>query len=68
MKLKSIFSKLPTTKTVKSTATALGLTALIVVSTSNPAMAMRTSAPCTLGDDCAATIYYRICNNWCFWY
>lgn len=28
----------------------------------------RNNAPCSLGDDCAATIYYRICNNWCFWY
>lgn len=28
----------------------------------------RNNAPCTLGDDCAATVYYRICNNWCFWY
>lgn len=28
----------------------------------------RNNAPCSFGDDCAATIYYHICNNWCFWY
>jgi|GEM_PF-1106685 hypothetical protein len=48
------------------------LPALLVLSTlSANALAMgRNNAPCTLGDDCAATIYYNICNGnrWCFWY
>jgi len=35
------------------------------------ALAMgRKNAPCTFGDDCAATVYYNVCNGnrWCFWY
>ncbi len=42
---------------------------LILTTFSVSAFAMgRNDAPCKFGDDCAATIYYRICNNWCFWY
>lgn len=68
MKITSFFSKLPSKEAIKSRAATLGLVVFISVSTSNPAMAMRSNAPCTFGDDCMATIYYRICNNWCFWY
>ena len=42
---------------------------LVLYSLSANALAMgRNDAPCTFGDDCAATIYYHICNRLCFWY
>lgn len=48
------------------------LPALLVLSTlSANALAMGgRNAPCTFGDDCAATVYYNICNGnrLCFWY
>jgi len=65
-------SKISALKAKFHTARKLTIPVLFILSSfSVNTMAMgRNDAPCKLGDDCAATIYYHICNNnrLCFWY
>ncbi len=71
MNIKSVFSIIPSRNAIRSFAETAVLVGFIGAATCPSAMAMgRNDAPCTFGQDCAATVYYGACNNnrLCFWY
>lgn len=69
MNIKSFFSAFSSLKSIRSFFETVVLVVFIGAATCPSAMAMgRNDAPCTLGKDCAETIYYHICNRLCPWY